>query len=111
MEEAYRDATDWRNTLMFGITWITLTAVFFYFSFVYWRYSTSPMRSFIFRNIEETQPVEGSESELSQLSDEFRGDLEGFLDSINKTNKVRYRVAAAGFLIAGINALANLFLF
>ena len=96
---------------MIRITWITLTVVFFYFAFVYWQYSTSPMRSFIFRNIEETQPVEDSESELSQLSDEFRGDFEGFLASINKTNKVRYRVAAAGFLIAGINALANLFLF
>ena len=111
MEEAYRDATDWRNTLMLGITWITLAVVFFYFTFVYWRYSNSPMRSFIFRDIEETQPDEGSESELSQLSDEFRRDFKGFLPSINKTNKVRYRVAAAGFLIAGINALANLFLF
>jgi len=111
MEEAYRYATDWRNTLMLGITWITLTVVFFYFSFVYWRYSTSPMRSFIYRSIGEPQEVDGSESELSQFSDEFRGDFEGFLASINKTNKVRYRVAAAGFLIAGINALANLFLF
>ena len=96
---------------MLGITWITLAVVFFYFTFVYWRYSNSPMRSFIFRDIEETQPDEGSESELSQLSDEFRRDFKGFLTSINKTNKVRYRVAAAGFLIAGINALANLFLF
>ena len=69
------------------------------------------MRSFIFRNFEETKQVEGSESELSQLPDEFRRDFEGFLASIDKTNKVRYRVAAAGFLIAGINALANLFLF
>ena len=96
---------------MFWITWITLTVVFFYFAFVYWRYSTTPIRSFIFRNIEETQQVEGSESETSQLSDEFRRDVEGFLASVNKTNKIRYRVAAAGFLIAGINALANILLF
>ena len=93
---------------MLWITWITLTVVFFYFAFVYWRYSTSPMRSFIFRNIEEAQQVEGGESVLPE---EFRRDLEGFLASIDKTNKTRYRVAAAGFLIAGINALANLFLF
>jgi len=96
---------------MLGIIWITLAVVFFYFSIIYWRYSTSPMRSFSFRNIEETQQVEGSESESSQFSDEFRRDFEGFLSSINNTNKVRYRVAAAGSLIAGINALANLFLF
>jgi len=64
---------------MLGITWITLAVVFFYFTFVYWRYSNSPMRSFIFRDIEETQPDEGSESELSQLSDEFGRDFKGFL--------------------------------
>ena len=92
---------------MLVITWITLTVVFFYFAFVYWRYSTSPMRSFIFRNIEETQQAEGSESVLPE---EFRRDFEGFLASIDKTNKVRYRVAAAGFLVASINALANIFI-
>jgi len=90
---------------MLGITWITLTAVFFYFSIIYWRYSTKPIRPFIFRKRGGTQPGAGSEPELEQLPVEFERDLEGFIDSVNNTNKIRYRVAAAGFLIAGVNAL------
>jgi len=96
---------------MLGIIWITLAVVFFYFSIIYWRYSTKPIRPFIFRKVGGTQQDAGSEPEPEQLPVEFERDLEGFIDTVNNTNKIRYRVAAAGFLIAGVNALANLFLF
>jgi hypothetical protein len=89
--------------------WLPLTVIFFYFSLIFWRYSRTPIRPFIFRKRAEAQQIEVEGTTSEPLSDAFAQDIDGFVKSVNDTNRIRYRVAALGFLIAGANALATIF--
>jgi hypothetical protein len=40
-----------------------------------------------------------------ELPEGFMLDFEGYLQSINTRNKVRYRIASGGFLVAGMAAV------
>jgi hypothetical protein len=89
--------------------WLPLTVIFFYFSLIFWRYSRTPIRPFIFRKRAEARQTEAEAAPSEPLSDDLTQDIEGFVKSVNDTNRIRYRVAALGFLIAGINAFATIF--
>ncbi|KPK94562.1 MAG: hypothetical protein AMJ88_03490 [Anaerolineae bacterium SM23_ 63] len=89
--------------------WLPLTVIFFYFSLIFWRYSRTPIRPFIFRKRSETRQSEVEGITTEPLSDALAQDIDGFVKSVNDTNRIRYRVAALGFLIAGVNALVTIF--
>jgi hypothetical protein len=89
--------------------WLPLTVIFLYFSLIFWRYSRTPIRPFIFRKRADRRQSEVDAVLSEPLSDDLMQDIEGFVRSVNDTNRVRYRVAALGFLIAGINALVTIF--
>lgn len=89
--------------------WLPLTIIFFYFSLIFWRYSRTPIRPFIFRKREEERQSEAEGNTSEPLSDDLAQDIDGFVKSVNDTNRIRYRIAALGFLIAGVNALATIF--
>jgi type IV secretory pathway TrbF-like protein len=89
--------------------WLPLTVVFFYFSLIFWRYSRTPIRPFIFRKRGEARYIESEGTTQDSLSDDIAQDIDGFVKSVNDTNRIRYRVAALGFLIAGVNALVTIF--
>jgi hypothetical protein len=95
------------STSFLDLTWIFLAAIFFYFAYIYWRYSVSPIRPFVFRKRGEGGEVIETDPEPPA---ELSRDLQGFLDSVNSMNKIRYRVAAGGFFIAGVNAIAAMLL-
>jgi hypothetical protein len=94
---------------MVYFVWLPLTVIFFYFSLIFWRYSRTPIRPFIFRKRAETRQSEAAAVLSESLSDDLTQDIDGFVKSVNDTNKIRYRVAALGFLIAGVNALVTIF--
>ncbi|UCF61056.1 MAG: hypothetical protein JSV37_15070 [Anaerolineaceae bacterium] len=89
--------------------WLPLTVIFFYFSFIFWRYSRTPIRPFIFRKRGEARQIEVEGGASESLSDDLAQDIDGFVKSVNDTNRIRYRVAALGFLIAAVNALVTIF--
>ena len=89
--------------------WLPLTVIFFYFALIFWRYSRTPIRPFIFRKRAELRQSEAEGITVEQLSDGLAQDIDGFVKSVNDTNRIRYRVAALGFLIAGVNALVSIF--
>jgi hypothetical protein len=91
------------------LVWLPLTVIFLYFSLIFWRYSRTPIRPFIFRKRADQRQSEVDAVLSEPLSDDLMQDIEGFVKSVNDTNRIRYRVAALGFLIAGINALVTIF--
>ena len=96
---------------MVYFVWLPLTVIFFYFTLIFWRYSRTPIRPFIFRKRGEAQQSEAEGITPESLSDDLAEDIDGFVKSVNDTNRIRYRVAALGFLIAGVNALVTIFFF
>jgi hypothetical protein len=96
---------------MVYFVWLPLTVIFFYFSLIFWRYSRTPIRPFIFRKRAEDRQIEAEGITSESLSDDLAQDIDGFVKSVNDTNRIRYRVAALGFLIAGVNALVTIFFF
>lgn len=89
--------------------WLPLTVIFFYFSLIFWRYSRTPIRPFIFRKRGEARQIEVEGAASESLSVDIAQDIDGFVKSVNDTNRIRYRVAALGFLIAAVNALVTIF--
>ena len=96
---------------MVYFVWLPLTVIFLYFSIIFWRYSRTPIRPFIFRKRAEAPQSEVEGITPETLSDDLAEDIDGFVKSVNDTNRIRYRVAALGFLIAGVNALVTIFFF
>lgn len=88
--------------------WLPLTVIFFYFSIIFWRYSRTPIRPFIFRKRAEALQSEADDIPPESLSGDLTQDIDGFVKSVNDSNRIRYRVAALGFLIAGMNALVTI---
>ena len=93
---------------MVDLTLIFLSVMFFYFALVFWQYSTIPVRPFIIRQLDA--PQEDTQGDHDSLLDEISADINGYLTSLFRTNKIRFRAAAAGFLIAGIASVAALFI-
>jgi hypothetical protein len=91
-------------------TWLIVAIIFFYFAFVFWRFSNEPIRYFKFRRRSEAKEDEKGDSEVELLPEDFLHDFEGYLEAINRLNKVRFRLSAGGFLVSGVTALVAIFL-
>lgn len=89
--------------------WLLLALIFVYFAFAYWRYSSSPLRTFVSRRRGE----ENSEIEISDV-DEIERELEefkGYLESMNRSIQLRFRVGSIGFLIAAGSAILGIMVY
>ena len=90
---------------MLTVPWLIAALIFFSFSFIFWHFGNDPIRSYTDR-----QQTDAKESDVDTLTDdpsvsEFLREFDGYLESINQRNRFRYRIAAGGFLIAGLTAL------
>jgi len=93
---------------MISWIWLLLTLIFIYFAYAYWRYSSAPLRTFISRRrpeleSEEIVPeIEGMERELQEFK--------GYLESMNRSIQMRFRIGAIGFLIAAGSTILGIIL-
>lgn len=90
---------------MFTVPWFIATLIFFSFSFIFWHFGNDPIRSYANRQQSEAKETDVVVLEDDPTASEFLREFEGYLESINKRNRFRYRIAAGGFLIAGLTAL------
>ena len=87
---------------MLSWIWLTIGLIFYYFSFVFFQYSRTPLQSFVIRKGQKIT-FEGA-PEIEELSSfkEFLSDVDRYLESINSRNLSRARIAAIGFFLAGL---------
>lgn len=90
---------------MITVPWLIAALIFFSFSFVFWHFGNDPIRSYVNRHQSEAMGTDVGLLEDDPTASEFLREFEGYLDSINKRNRFRYRIAAGGFVIAGLTAL------
>jgi hypothetical protein len=90
---------------MFTVPWLIAALIFFSFSFVFWHFGNDPIRSYADRHQSQMEGNEAGELEDEVITSEFLHEFDGYLESINQRNRFRYRIAAGGFLIAGMTAL------
>jgi len=96
-----------RNRLgetMLTVPWLIAALIFFSFSFVFWHFGNDPIRSYANRLQSEVEETNVSGLDDDPTISEFLREFDGYLESINKRNRFRYRIAAGGFLIAGLTA-------
>ena len=86
--------------------WLLLALIFIYFAFAYWRYSSSPLRTFISRRrVDQDSEIEISDlEEIERELEEFKG----YLKSMNRSIQLRFRVGAIAFLIAAGSAILGI---
>ncbi|NIM93743.1 MAG: hypothetical protein GTO18_08540 [Anaerolineales bacterium] len=85
--------------------WLLIAVIFFYFSYRFWHYSNQPLRSFTIRERFGSYQAQPEETEGDIAIKQFLHEFEGYLASVNTTNKARYRLGTLGFLVAGFAAL------
>jgi hypothetical protein len=90
---------------MFTVPWLIAALIFFSFSFVFWHFGNDPIRSYTDRHQTEAEESDAGAFEDDPTTSEFLQEFDGYLESINKRNRFRYRIAAGGFIIAGLTAL------
>ncbi|HEY42586.1 MAG TPA: hypothetical protein G4O11_01250 [Anaerolineae bacterium] len=90
---------------MFTVPWLIAALIFFSFSFVFWHFGNDPIRSYANRHKSQEKETDVGVLEDDPTTSEFLREFDGYLESINQRNKFRYRIAAGGFLIAGLTAL------
>ena len=92
-----------------NITWLFMAVIFFYFAILFWIYSRSGLRPFIFGGAQKPGD-QGSESVLSAVPEDLQKEVESFRRSINLTIQTRFRIGAIGMVIAGGLAVASMFI-
>jgi hypothetical protein len=90
---------------MFTVPWLIAALIFFSFSFVFWHFGNDSLRSYVNRQQSEVMDTDVGVLEDNPTTSEFLQEFEGYIESINKRNRFRYRIAAGGFVIAGLAAL------
>jgi hypothetical protein len=90
---------------MITVPWLIAALIFFSFSFVFWHFGNDQLRYYVDRQQSEAKDTDVGVLDDDPTTFEFLRDFEGYLDSINKRNRFRYRIAAGGFVIAGLTAL------
>lgn len=86
--------------------WLLLALIFIYFAFAYWRYSSSPLRTFISRRrVDQDSEIEISD--LEEIERELK-EFKGYLKSMNQSIQLRFRVGAIAFLIAAGSAILGI---
>ena len=89
--------------------WLFVAAAFFYFAYIFWRQSGSALRPFHFRHRGGGEDDPGKAQEMDPYLQEFVGDWNRYLDSMNASYRSRNRAAAVGFFVTGICALISMF--
>jgi hypothetical protein len=92
------------------ITWLFMAVIFVYLAILFWIYSRSPVRPFIFRGARKSDEGELLEAQIEQVPDEIVKDMEGFVRSVNRTMQTRFRIGAISFFIATGIAIASMFI-
>jgi hypothetical protein len=85
---------------MLAWVWLAIGLVFFYFAIVFYQYSQKPLRSFNIRERQQKQLDDEPVPEEMNIFHELMQDFEQYLESINKKNVARSRIASIGFFLA-----------
>lgn len=93
-----------------SITWLFLAVIFVYLAVLFWIYSRSPIRPFMFRSARQTEEGKALEAQVDQIPEEIKKDMEGFVRSVNRTIQTRFRIGAISLLMATGMAIASMFI-
>ncbi len=85
---------------MLAWIWLAIGLVFFYFAIVFYQYSQKPLRSFNIRERQQKRLDDEPVPEEMNIFHELMQDFEQYLESINKKNVARSRIASIGFFLA-----------
>jgi hypothetical protein len=92
-----------------NIIWLIMAVVFFYFAILFWVYSRSGLRPFLFGTTASSQ--EGSnENLMDAIPEDLQKEMESFRRSINLTMQTRFRIGAIGMVLAGGLAIVSMLL-
>ncbi len=91
----------------FRILWLIAAVVFFYFAILFWIYSRSGTRPFIFGSTAKPGE-EGNEGFVNAVPEDLQREIESFRRSINLTMQTRFRIGAISMVLAGGLALASM---
>ncbi len=81
--------------------WLAIGLTFFYFAIIFYQYSQKPLRSFVIRDRQQNKLDTDPEPEEMNIFYELQNDFEKYLESLNKKNVDRSRIASIGFFLAG----------
>jgi hypothetical protein len=90
--------------------WLLIALAFFYFAFVFWQYSNTPLREFTVRIKGEDSENVDLDEEKTALVNDIQEDIGGYINAANLQMTSRYRIGAMGFIIAGFTAVISIFL-
>ena len=90
--------------------WLLIGFAFFYFAFIFWQYSNTPLRPFTVRLKGENPEAPVLDEEKAALVNFIQEDIGGYISAANETMSTRYRIGAMGFVIAGLTAIVSIFL-
>jgi hypothetical protein len=92
------------------LVWIFIALAFFYFAFIFWQYSNTPLREFTVRiKGEDSENVALDEEKMALITD-VQEDIGGYINAANIQMSTRYRIGAMGFIIAGLTAIVSIFI-
>ncbi len=95
---------------MLAWIWLAIGLVFFYFAIVFYQYSQKPLRSFNIRERQQKRLDDEPVPEEMNIFHELMQDFEQYLESINKKNVARSRIASIGFFLAVIASFIAAFI-
>jgi hypothetical protein len=81
--------------------WLAIGLTFFSFAIVFFQYSKKPLRSFNIRERQQKRVDDEPVPEEMNIFHELMQDFEQYLETINKKNVARSRIASIGFFLAG----------
>lgn len=87
--------------------WFFFAAVFSYLGYAHWRQSTTSVRPFYTRGMEEGKT---GNSEAASLLADFLRDFNKYLEMLNASAKATNRNAAVGYFVAAAVSVLALFL-
>ena len=90
---------------MLDIMWMIAAVVFFYFAIMFWVYSRSGLRPFIFGTTAQNGEEGGT---LENIPDDIQKDIESYRRSISLTVQTRFRIGAISMALAGGLAIVSL---
>ena len=90
-----------------NIFWLITAVVFFYFAILFWIYSRSGLRPFIFSSTAGSQE-DANENMMDAIPEDLRKEVESFRRTINLTMQTRFRIGAISMVMAGGLAIASM---
>jgi len=90
-----------------NIIWLVMAVVFFYFAILFWIYSRSGLRPFLFGTTAKSQE-DANENLMDAIPEDLRKEVESFRRTINTTMQTRFRIGAISLALAGGLAVASM---